>query len=200
MQVEVVSGAYDPTTLEIGAWTVEYAWDVDAASFSSSSPTLDAVYQQASYTLKAGVLDTFTDSNTRERRPYEADELVAASSRFWVQADVALSRHSTSYVLEYVLRRRNRASTPRFADADGPTRRYPTWPIEWMQMSNQLAWLDYWATGETVVAEASKELLRNNSKYPADADGDALGLLNCSKPPNFCECKPSGDGHHIVDW
>ena len=35
--------------------------------------------------LHKGVLDTYTDSNARERRPYEADGLIAAGNRMLLQ-------------------------------------------------------------------------------------------------------------------
>jgi len=53
--------------------TVRYPWvDTDSA-FTSSSPVLNAVYDLCRYTTKATSLDTYTDSNTRERLPYELD-------------------------------------------------------------------------------------------------------------------------------
>ena len=57
-------------------------------------------------------MDTLTDSNTRERRPYECDGLVAGANRALLQADPLLARHSYAWVLEV-----------------------PTWPVEWQQMS-----------------------------------------------------------------
>jgi hypothetical protein len=56
-------------------------------------------------------LDTYTDSNTRERRPYECDGLIAATGRGLLQNDPMWGRHSHSWVLEV-----------------------PTWPVEWMQV------------------------------------------------------------------
>lgn len=38
------------------------------SSFSSDDTTLNSVYELARWTLDGGVLDTYTDSNTRERR------------------------------------------------------------------------------------------------------------------------------------
>ncbi|KAH8052250.1 hypothetical protein JL722_10351 [Aureococcus anophagefferens] len=176
VQVDVLAGSFDVATdLDVGAWTAEYPYDAAESSFDSSDATLDGVYELARWTVEAGVLDTFTDSNTRERRPYEADMLCAGTARLWVQRDAALLRHSVSYVLEA-----------------------PTWPVEWLQMAPLLAWADYMATGETVVAETYADLLRNDTRYPADAD--ATGLLSCSKPPNKCSSPPAGPGHHIVDW
>ena len=52
-------------------------------------------------TVQAAILDTYTDSNTRERRPYEADGLVAATAHLWLQRDVMWARHSHAYAIQY---------------------------------------------------------------------------------------------------
>ena len=44
-------------------------WYDDDSHFQSSNSTLDAVWELSRYTLDAASLDTYTDSNTRERRP-----------------------------------------------------------------------------------------------------------------------------------
>ena len=77
----------------LGAWKVHYPWvDADSA-FASSNATLDAVWRLARYTVHAASLDTYSDSNTRERRPYEADGVIAATARLLVQRDVLWARH-----------------------------------------------------------------------------------------------------------
>ena len=52
-------------------------------------------------TAQAALLDTFTDSNTRERKPYEADGIVASTAHLWLQRDPMWSRHSISYVIQF---------------------------------------------------------------------------------------------------
>jgi len=125
--------------------------------------------------VQAGIIDTYTDSNTRERRPYEADGLVAATARGWVQRDFAWARHSHSYVFAF-----------------------PTWPVEWQQMTTLLAYADYWATGEADLAAAYMPLLVHNLRLQ---DRDGTGLLNCSAVTRGgCAAGRAGQGHHIVDW
>ena len=149
--------------LTLSAWRVAAAWDDSASAFHSPNATLNAVWQQSRYTQQAGLLDTYTDSNTRERRVYECDGLIAASGRLLVQGDVAWVRHSHTYVLAY-----------------------PTWPVEWLQMTPLLAWQDYWATGSPDLAAGYLQLLLDNTHYSSEVDGS--GLLNTSH------------GRHIVDW
>ena len=140
--------------LELRAWRVEQEWDEAASAFSSTNATLDAVWELSRWTLRAGLLDTYTDSNTRERRPYECDGLIAAAGRLLVQGDVAWVRHSHSYVLAH-----------------------PTWPIEWQQMTALLAWQDYWATGS---ADFTAAYLDTLTRFTHISMKDGTGLLQCT--------------------
>lgn len=163
-----------PKSFSVSAWQAMYEWDEADSSFSCSNATLMKVWALNKYTVKAGLLDTFTDSNTRERKPYEADGLVASTSRLWLQRDPMWSRHSASYVIEH-----------------------PTWPVEWVQISVLLAYADYWTTGQADLAGAYLDLLGNNTRL---MDADRTGLLNCSaQVRNGCAARP-GAGHHIIDW
>jgi len=150
--------------LELRAWRVEQEWDDSASAFSSTNATLDAVWGLSRYTLRAGLLDTYTDSNTRERRPYECDGLIAAAGRYLVQGDVAWVRHSHSYVLQH-----------------------PTWPVEWQQMTALLAWQDYWATGSADFAAAYLDTL---TAFTHISKKDGTGLLNCTGGRHIVDWDP----------
>ena len=65
---------------DLSAWSVAYPWRDDAV-FNSSDDLLNRVWALCRDTLKHTSLDTFTDSNTRECTPYEADGFV--TSRSW---------------------------------------------------------------------------------------------------------------------
>ena len=110
--VDVLFSGAAPTNWTLGAWKVHYPYVATDSFFVSSDATLNAVYELSRYTLEAASLDTYTDSNTRERRPYEADGIIAATARLLVQRDYLWARHSHAYVLEH-----------------------PTWPVEWKQIS-----------------------------------------------------------------
>lgn len=87
-----------PSNFTLGAWKTHYKWDEADSSFTSSNATLNAVWELCRYTLDAASLDTYTDSNTRERRPYEADGIIAATGRLMVQRDFMWPRHSHAWV------------------------------------------------------------------------------------------------------
>jgi alpha-L-rhamnosidase len=118
------SGTMDLSGFTLSAWKTHYPYYDSDSQFTSSNATLNAVYELSRYTLEAASLDTYTDSNTRERRPYEADGIIAASARMLVQRDVLWPRHSHAWVMND-----------------------PTWPVEWKQISPFLGWQDYMATG-----------------------------------------------------
>ncbi len=135
----------------LSAWQVSYPWRDEESAFASDNATLDAVYDLCRYTLHAVSLDTYTDSNTRERRVYEADGLIAESGRLLVQRDVLFARHSHSYVFQH-----------------------PTWPIEWFEMRPFLAWQDFYATGQPDLALAYEQELYGSAFLPYV---DATGVL-----------------------
>jgi hypothetical protein len=62
-------------------------------------------YALCNYTMKATSLDTYTDSNTRERLPYELDGFIAATARLVTQREYAWPRHSFGYNIVCVNRR-----------------------------------------------------------------------------------------------
>ena len=66
-----------------------------------------------------------------ERRPYEADGIIAATARLLVQRDVLWARHSHAWVLQN-----------------------PTWPVEWKQISPFLGYQDFMWTGQPDLALA----------------------------------------------
>ena len=142
-------------TFTLSAWMVSYPWADGDSAFSSSSAVLDSVYDLCRYTVHAAALDTYTDSNTRERTPYEADGIIAASGRLLVQRDYLFPRHSHAYVLEH-----------------------PTWPVEWLSITPFLGWQDYMATGQSDLAVAFMDKMHTNSKI---GFLDATGLLDTSK-------------------
>jgi alpha-L-rhamnosidase len=152
-------------SIEIRAWRIAAAWDDSKSFFYSSNSSLNKIWAQSRYTIEAGLLDTYTDSNTRERRPYECDGLITASSRLLLQGDVSWVRHSHSYVFYK-----------------------PTWPVEWQQMGAILALQDYWATGSTDLASAYFSFLYTNTHYSSDVD--STGLLNTSYGRHIIDWDP----------
>ena len=64
------SGAAPPTDWGLGAWKVRQPYVASESHFDSDNATLNRVWELCRNTLDGGVIGTFTDSNTRERKPY----------------------------------------------------------------------------------------------------------------------------------
>lgn len=131
-----------PSNFTLSAWKTHYKWDESDSQFASSNATLNAVWELCRYTLNAASLDTYTDSNTRERRPYEADGIIAATARLMVQRDFLWPRHSHAWVIND-----------------------PTWPVEWKQITPFLGWQDYMATGQPDLSLAFMEQMYDRTMY-----------------------------------
>lgn len=126
----------------LSQWTVHYPW-VDEASFSSSNALLDSVWRLCKNTVKYTSLDTFTDSNVRERTPYEADGFLAAKSYWALRSERAFVAHSTQFVINN-----------------------PTWPTEWKQYTVMLVHGHWMQTGDAMLADSNFDQLLNNTMLP----------------------------------
>lgn len=105
------------------AWRLD--WDDTDATFRSSDPDLDRVWELCRYSIEATRGDLYTDTPTRERGPYEGDALINQLSEYGVQRSYALARWSNDYLA-----------------------RKGTWPTEYRLMCALSAWEDYLATGD----------------------------------------------------
>ena len=159
-------------------WVVRYPWNSSDTFFESSDDMLNSVWELCSNTLKVTSLDTTTDSNTRERRPYEADGQIAGASREVLQRN-ALAWNHHSYRHNYV---------------------NPTWPTEWRQVMPLVARNDYMATGDLTLAQEFWQYLINATQL--SCQDPVSGLINYTTCPR-CEVSPYAEENSckdIVDW
>jgi alpha-L-rhamnosidase len=124
-------------------WTVAYPFNKSQSAFTSSSLLLNRIWGLCRDTLQHTSLDTFTDSNTRERLPYEADGFITVRSRYALQAELAWPAHSIAHVLSN-----------------------PTWPTEWKQYMIMIIHEHWMQSGETTLASENFDLLVNNTMLP----------------------------------
>ena len=172
-----------PASLDVSAWTVGYSWrEVDSA-FTSSDATLDAVWRLSRDTLRWTSLDTATDSNTRERLPYEADGYITGLSRLALQAEYAWPRHSWRHNLLN-----------------------PTWPTEWRQTAPLMAHADFLATGELDLFEAfgggsrSGVLATQTQAGCINASTGLVDFRRCARQTAGLGAGPEAKLRDIVDW
>src|SRR5262249_33776428 len=101
-------------------------FDTNAASFSSSSPALNKVWDLCRNSMQVLTFDGVYVDGDRERKPYEPDYYIHQLSSYAVDREFTLPRHSLDYLLQY-----------------------PTWPTEWKSHNIFMAWADYLHTGNT---------------------------------------------------
>ncbi|TDC45022.1 hydrolase [Actinomadura sp. KC345] len=116
------------------AWRA--GWRDSDASFSSSDPDLDRVYDMCRYSIEATRGDLYIDTPTRERGPYEGDALINQASEYGVQRSYALARASDVFLA-----------------------RNHTWPTEYRLMNVMSAWQDYLHTGDPEQLAADYDVL-----------------------------------------
>ena len=136
--------------------SVHYPFDDAAASFQSSDPLLNDIWELCKYSMKATSFCGVYVDGDRERRPYEADAYINQLSHYAVDREYTLARYSHEYLLTH-----------------------PTWPTEWLQHSVLMAWADYMYTGNTESLAQNYDVLKSEKTLEQHARPD--GLLNTAK-------------------
>jgi len=129
---------YDDFT--ISQISVYYPFDDISSSFTSSDPTLNAVWDLCKYSIKATSFCGIYVDGDRERIPYEGDAYINQLSHYCVDSEYGMARATQEYLLQY-----------------------PTWPTEWQLHMVLMAWADWIYTGEIEFITRQYELLRLKS-------------------------------------
>ena len=167
-----------PPTIDVSAWQVRYPWRDDDSRFASSNDTLNAVWRLARDTLQATSLDTATDSNTRERLPYEADGYITGLSRLALQAEFAWPRHSWVHNIQN-----------------------PTWPTEWRQTTPLMALGDYLATGElSLFSRFASQLVAQTQIACVNSTSGLIDFRRCPRQAAGLGAGSEASLRDIVDW
>lgn len=112
-------------------------WDDHAATFHSSDPMLDKVWDLCHYSIKATTFAGVFVDGDRERIAYEADAYLAQLSYYAGDADPRISRATFDRLMEF-----------------------PTWPSEWAPHMVFIAYADWMQTGDTAWLAAHYEGLK----------------------------------------
>jgi alpha-L-rhamnosidase len=148
-----------------------YPFDENAASFSSSNPHLDEVWQFCRDSIRLLNMELYMDTPSRERRAYEGDAYLQQLAHYALDRDYTLARHSIEYLyFNY------------------------TWPTEWKLTSPSNAWRDYLQTGDARSAETYFEVLRDTKTLRSFMDARNLVL----KAPGERHQRDSWTD--LVDW
>lgn len=101
-------------------------WVDDAATFHSSDPMLDKVWDLCHYSIKATTFAGIFVDGDRERLAYEADAYLTQLSYYAGDADPRLPRATFDRLMKF-----------------------PTWPSEWAPHMVFMAYADWMETGDT---------------------------------------------------
>lgn len=156
---------------------VSYPFDDAAASFASSDPVLDQVWELCRYSVKATSFAGLFVDGDRERIPYEADALISQLCHYGADREYTLSRRTLEYLLEH-----------------------PTWPTEWILQSVLIAWNDYLYTGDSRLLDRDYDVLRAHCLESLVA---ANGLVTTSEGQDEAFLKSirrREKVRDIVDW
>lgn len=158
---------------------VHYPFNDEAAQFSSSDSTLNAVWQLCKYSMKATSFAGVYVDGDRERIPYEADAYINQLGHYATDREFTLARYSHEYLVHHA-----------------------TWPTEWILQSVLMAWHDYLYTGDIRSAEHYYADLTAKLLIPLE---DANGLISTrtrkQEPPLLQSIHFNGGNlRDIVDW
>ena len=112
-------------------------WVDDAATFKSSDPMLDKVWDLCHYSIKATTFAGVFVDGDRERLAYEADAYLTQLSYYDGDADPQIARATFDRLMNF-----------------------PTWPSEWAPQMVFMAYADWMQTGDTAWLAAHYEGLK----------------------------------------
>ncbi len=101
------------------------SWDDDAASFESSDPMLNQIWDLCRYSIKATTFAGVYVDGDRERIPYEADAYLNQLSHYTTDNDVEMAKRTFDWLMEY-----------------------GTWPSEWAPHMIFMAHSHWMQTGD----------------------------------------------------
>ena len=169
------------TAADVTQKRLQYEFNDSAATFDSSSPELNQVWELCKYSMKATSFAGAYVDGDRERKPYEADAYINQLSHYGVDREFTLARYSHEYLLAH-----------------------PTWPFEWKFHSILMAWVDYQWTGNSEALYAHYDTLKTKLfLYRARADGLIQGFpVGSSIDPSDIIDWPTGerDGYVRTDY
>jgi hypothetical protein len=112
-------------------------WVDDAATFHSSDPMLDKIWDLCHYSIKATTFAGIFVDGDRERLAYEADAYLAQLGYYAGDSDPRIARATFDRLMKF-----------------------PTWPSEWAPHMVFMAYADWMQTGDTAWLAAHYEGLK----------------------------------------
>jgi alpha-L-rhamnosidase len=158
---------------------VNYFFDDNSSSFTSSDTTLNQVWDICKYSMKATSFTGIYVDGDRERIPYEADAYINQLGHYYTDREYSMGRVTIEYFIHH-----------------------PTWPTEWILHTVPLFYNDFMFTGNIESVKEFYDELKQKTLFILD-QGD--GLIS-SKNVNDEIMKSIGFSNvkerirDIVDW
>ncbi|SEN84672.1 alpha-L-rhamnosidase [bacterium A37T11] len=158
---------------------VNYPFNEEASSFSSSDTILNAVWELCKYSTKATTFAGIYVDGDRERLPYEADAYINQLCHYATDREYSLARYSQEHLLFHA-----------------------TWPTEWILQSVLMAWNDYLYTGDIRYAQHYYEELKAKTLTDLEGDNGLISTCTGKQTKAFIQrIHFNGDTiRDIVDW
>jgi alpha-L-rhamnosidase len=129
-------GDLHPTQIHRRA-AFDATWHDDAATFHTSDPILDQVWDLCHYSIQATTFAGIFVDGDRERLAYEADAYLTQIGYYAGDPDPRIARATFDRLIQY-----------------------PTWPTEWAPHMVFMAYADWMETGDTAWLAAHYEVLK----------------------------------------
>lgn len=139
LEVEGWPGKLEPTQIRRRA-AFDSTWQDKAASFHSSDPMLDRIWELSHYSIKATTFAGVFVDGDRERIAYEADAYLTQLSYYAGDPSPRMARHTFERLMKY-----------------------PTWPSEWAPHMVFMAYADWMQTGDRTWLERHFEWLKTKT-------------------------------------
>jgi len=150
--VELVNSPGVVTAADVRQRVLHVPFSEQAASFSSSDATLDAVWEMCRYSMKATSFAGVYVDGDRERLPYEADAYINQLGHYGVDREFTTARYTYEWLLDH-----------------------STWPTEWKLHFPLMAWADYLYTGNAeALAVNYNKIVSHVSQYHPEVRADGV--------------------------
>lgn len=176
---EIIDSPSEITVDDVSQYALTYYFDDEASFFTSSSDTLNQIWDLCKYTLKqTPFLGVYADG-TRERMPYEADAYIQQISHYAVDREYAIGRYTHEFLIFN-----------------------PSWPTEWHLHSVLMAWADYLHTGNSESIEKYYEHLKAKTLLALARPDGLISTRTGLVTEEFLESihYEGTDFRDIVDW
>lgn len=148
-----------------------------AASFSSASADLDAVYELCRYSLKVNTFNGDYASSERERMMYEADTYIQQMAHYAVDREFTIARYSVANMLHH-----------------------GSWPTEWISHCPLMAWADYQQTGDISFLARYYDTLRPKTLVALAREDGLISTRTGKQSREFLASIHAPRLNDIVDW